>query len=155
MEVPAGAGASLAGLFRALSRDASALIRLEFALARAELRRNVRAVARRAALAVLGASAALLGLLVLLAALVVGVGDLMGGRYALGALAVGLVLLAAGGGVALLGLRRARQAALAPGTVATLRDTGRWARAEARELRAGLTTAASRGGATAGTERRA
>ncbi len=132
----------LGDLFRALSRDASALLRQEFALAKAEIRQNVRAIARDGVLVVLGAVAALLGLLVLLAALVIGVGDLMGDHYALGALAVGVVLLAVGGGLALAGVKKAKATSLAPEeTLATLRDTGEWARAEAQGVRAVLTGA--------------
>lgn len=127
----------LGELFRTLSRDASALLRQEFALAKAELRHNVRALARDGILVALGALCALLGLLVLLAALVIGVGDLMGDRYALGALVVGVVLAAIGGGLALTGAGRAKHASLAPDeTLASLRGTGEWARAEAQELRA-------------------
>lgn len=152
-DVPDPAGARspsndrpLGELFRALSRDASALVRQEFALARAELRQNVRAIARDTVLVVLGGVVALLGLLVLLAALVVAVGDLMGDRYALGALVVGLVLLALGGGLAILGAKKATQTPLAPEeTLATLRDTGDWARTEATEFRAALTGAAPHG----------
>lgn len=129
----------LGELFRALSRDATALVRQEFALARAELRGNVRAVARGTALVALGGFTALLGLLVLLAFLVVFAGDLLGDRYALGALIVGGVLLAIGGGLALLGLRKAKQAPIAPEeSIASLRDTGAWARGEVTELRAAL-----------------
>lgn len=138
------AGRPLGELFRALSRDASALVRQEFALARAELRQNVRAIARDTVLVVLGGVVALLGLLVLLAALVVAVGDLMGDRYALGALIVGLVLLAIGVGLAVVGAKKAKQTPLAPEeTFATLRDTGDWARVEATEFRAALTRGAS------------
>ncbi|HST57939.1 MAG TPA: YhjD/YihY/BrkB family envelope integrity protein [Longimicrobium sp.] len=137
----------LGELFRALSRDASALLRQEFALAKAEIRQNVRAIARDGVLVVLGAVSALLGLLVLLAALVIGVGDLMGDRYALGALVVGVVLLAVGGGLALAGVRKAKATPLAPETtLATLRDTGDWARGEAQEVRAVLTGAAAADG---------
>lgn len=137
----------LGELFRALSRDGSALLRQEFALARAEIRQNVRAVARDGVLVVLGAVSALLGLLVLLAALVIGVGDLMGDRYALGALVVGVALLAAGGGLALAGIRKAKATPLAPEeTLATLRVTGAWARGEAQDFRAVLTGAAAADG---------
>jgi membrane protein len=134
-----GAERPLGDLFRALSRDASALLRQELALARAEVTRNLRAVARDSVLVAAGASVALLGVLVLLAALVVAVGGLLGDRYALGALIVGAVLIAIGGGLAVLGLRKARQATLAPEeALATLRDTGEWARAEASGFRAAL-----------------
>jgi membrane protein len=143
-----GAERPLGELFRALSRDASALVRQEFVLARTEVKHNVRALARDAVLVVLGGFTALLGLLVLLAALVVGVGDLLGDRYALGALVVGILLLAAGGGVALLGIKKAAATPLAPEeTLATLRDTEDWARAEAQELHAALAGPAADGSA--------
>lgn len=137
-----GAERPLGDLFRALSRDATALVRQEFALARAELRRNARAVARDTVLVVVGGFTALLGMLVLLAALVVGVGDLLGDRHALGALLVGIVLVATGGGLALVGLKKAKQTPVAPReALASLRDTGEWAREEVSELRAVLTGA--------------
>jgi membrane protein len=140
----AGAERPLGELFRALSRDASALVRQEFVLARAEVGQNVRSLARDAVLVVLGGFTALLGVLVLLAALVVGVGDLMGDRYALGALVVGVVLLAVGGGLALVGIKKAGETPLAPEeTLATLRDTGDWARAEAQGFRAALAGSAA------------
>jgi membrane protein len=130
----------LGTLVRSLSRDAARLVRQEIALAREEVRRNARAVARDAALIALGGTVAALGGLVLLAALVIAAGDLLGGRYALGALLVGLLLLATGGGTALLGVRRARRARLAPeAAIATLRDTGEWARAEVAQARAAAT----------------
>lgn len=138
----AGPERPLGDLFRALSRDAAALVRQEFALARAEVKRNVRALARDTVLVVLGGFVALLGLLVLLAALVVAVGDWMGDRYALGALLVGVLLLAIGGGLAVLGLKKATRTPLAPEeTLAILRDTGAWARGEASGFRAALTGA--------------
>lgn len=134
---PADAERPLGELLRSLSRDAAHLVRQEIALARAEVRRNVRAAARDSALIVLGGTVAALGGLVLLAALVVAAGDLLGDRYALGALLVGLVLLAIGGGLAFAGARKARSAPLAPAeTLATLRETGAWARAEAAQVRA-------------------
>ena len=130
---------SLGELLRALSRDAALLLRGEFALARAEIARGIRSLARDAVLVALGAAVVLAGVLVLLAALVLAVGDLLGDRYALGALIVGAVLLAAGGGMAMLGLRRARAASLAPEeALESLRDTGAWARAEASGIRAAL-----------------
>lgn len=129
----------LGDLFRALSRDAGALVRQELALARAELRRNVRAAARDTVLVALGGSTALLGLLVLLAALVVGVGDALGDRHALGALIVGAVLLVLGAGLAATGWKQAKRTPLAPaGSLAALRDTGHWARGEVSGLRAAL-----------------
>jgi membrane protein len=141
-DAPEPAERPLGELFRALSRDASSLLRAEFALARSEVKQNVRAVARDTVGAALGGFIALLGVLVLLAALVIAAGDLMGDRYALGALVVGVLLLAIGGGLAVLGVKKAGGTPLAPeDALATLRDTGNWARAEASGFRATLTGA--------------
>ncbi|HEX2209246.1 MAG TPA: YhjD/YihY/BrkB family envelope integrity protein [Longimicrobium sp.] len=126
----------LGELLRSLSRDAAHLIRQEIALARAEVTRNARAAARDTVRIVMGGVIAALGGVVLLAALVIAAGDLLGDRYPLGALLVGLVLLAIGGCLAAIGIRKARQARLAPEeTLATLRETGEWARAEVGRVR--------------------
>jgi membrane protein len=134
---PAADGqAPLGELLRTLSRDAAHLVRQEIALARAEVARSARAVARDAVLIVAGGVVAALGGVVLLAALVIAAGGLLGGRYALAALLAGLVLLAGGGALAFLGVRKASRARLAPAeTIATLRETGAWARAEVAQVR--------------------
>jgi membrane protein len=127
----------LGELLRSLSRDAALLVRQEIALARAEVARSVSAAVRGSVLAIVGAVVAAPGALVLLAAVVIGAGELLGDRYALGALLVGLVLLAIGGGLAFIGVRKARSVSLAPEeTLATLRETGAWARTEAAHVRA-------------------
>ncbi|MBB6068403.1 YihY family inner membrane protein [Longimicrobium terrae] len=144
---------SLGDLFRALSNDASALVRQEIALARTEVKQSVTSMAADAVKIVLGAILAGLGGLVLLAALVVSVGDLLGDRYALGALIVGLVLLAGGGVLALMGLRDAKKTKLAPEqALSSLRDTGEWARGEVSGIRSALGghAAADSGTATLG-----
>lgn len=126
----------LGELLRTLSRDAAFLVRQEIALARAEVARSVGTMARNSVLVVAGAVLAAPGALVLLAAVVIGVGDLLGDRYALGALLVGGVMLAAGGALILIGIRKARGARLAPAeTIATLRETGAWAAAEVAQVR--------------------
>ena len=126
----------LGELLRTLSRDAALLVRQEIALASAELARSVRALARNSALVVVGGVLAGPGALVLLAALVIGVGDLLGRRYALGALIVGVVMLAAGGALIAIGIRKAKAARVVPAeTIATLRETGAWARAEVAGVR--------------------
>jgi membrane protein len=137
----------LGTLVRSLSRDAARLVRQEIALARAEVRQNARAVVRDTALIAVGGTVAALGGLVLVAALVIAAGDLLGGRYALGALLVGLLLLTLGGGIAFAGLRKARRARLAPeAAIAVLRETGEWARAEAAQVRAAATGGQRRAG---------
>lgn len=139
---------SLGELFRALSNDASALVRQEITLARTEMKQSVTSMAADAVKIVLGAILAGMGALVLLAALVVSVGGLLGDRYALGALIVGLVLLIAGGVLAVMGLRDAKKARLAPEqALSSLRDTGEWARGEV----AGIKNALSGNTADSGT----
>lgn len=134
-----GKNASLATLVRRLAADASTLARQEVALARAELRQGVRSVAAHAGRITAGAAIILAGALVLVQALVLGLGDALDGRYWLASLIVGGVLLAAGLIVLLTGVRGARARSLAPGrTLATLRETGDWARAEASALRSSL-----------------
>ncbi|HYR08179.1 MAG TPA: YhjD/YihY/BrkB family envelope integrity protein [Longimicrobium sp.] len=126
----------LGELLRSLSRDAAFLVRQEIALARAELTRSIGTVARNSVLVVIGAVLAAPGALVLLAALVIGVGDLLGDRYALGALLVGVVMLGAGGALMFIGIRRAKRARVVPeATIATLRETGAWAAAEVAHVR--------------------
>ncbi|HEX8395385.1 MAG TPA: YhjD/YihY/BrkB family envelope integrity protein [Longimicrobium sp.] len=141
---------SLGELFRNLSNDASALVRQEIALARTEVKQNVTAVARDAVKIVIGAILAGLGGLVLLAALVAFVGDLLGDRYALGALIVGLVLLIAGGVLAMLGIKDAKKTRLAPEqAISSLRDTGQWAKGEVSGLKSALGGHATGDGAAA------
>jgi membrane protein len=138
---------SIAVLLRRLGTDTAALVRQQVALARAELTQNVRTAAGDAAKLALGAVTAAVGALVLLEALVFGLGDLLGGRYWLGALIVGVLVIAAAAALLLAGVRATRSHSLAPGrTLATLRDTGDWAKAEASALRSSL-TGASDGGA--------
>jgi membrane protein len=127
---------SLGELFRALAADASALIRHEMALARAEMRQNVRAVARDMSGAAVGAGLALVGLLVLVVAIIAFLGDLMGGRYALAALIVAVVLIGGGAFLVLRGVKQFQKGKVAPeAALASLRETGDWAKSEATELK--------------------
>lgn len=149
---PAGGERPLGELLRSLSADAAFLVRQEIALARGEVTRSVATIARNSVLVIVGTVLAAPGLLVLLAALVIGAGELLGDRYALGAFLVGAALLAIGGGMALVGIRKARRASLAPEeTIATLRETGAWAAAEVAQVRQrakrdrGMRTAAETG----------
>lgn len=129
----------LGELFRSLTSDATRLIRQEAALARAEISANVRTLAADAGKVIAGAVLATAGALVLLEALVLGVGVLLDYRYWLSALIVGALLLAVGGGLAFVGARAARGRKVAPArALSNLRETGNWARGEALELRAAL-----------------
>ncbi|HSU12815.1 YhjD/YihY/BrkB family envelope integrity protein [Longimicrobium sp.] len=130
---------SLGELFRRLGADASALVRHEVALAKLELRQNLRSLASDAGKAAAGAAIAAVGALVLLEALVFGVGDLLGRRYWLSALIVGVLLVTIGVILLLAALKHARSRPLAPEVaLGTLRETGDWAKDEAAELRSAL-----------------
>jgi membrane protein len=138
----AGGDDSIAVLLRRLGADSASLLRQQIALARAELTHNVRSAAGAAARLAIGAATAAVGALVLLESLVLGLGDLLGGRYWLAALIVGVVLAVAGAVLLMMAMRATRSHSLAPErTLAELRETAEWARTEAAELRASLTGA--------------
>ncbi|HEX2203310.1 MAG TPA: YhjD/YihY/BrkB family envelope integrity protein [Longimicrobium sp.] len=138
-EPPVDDTPSVGELFRSLSTDASRLVRQEIALARAEMRRNVSSLAGNAGKILVGAVLASVGALVLVAALVAGLGELLGDRYWLSALLVGVVFVGAGGFLVFSGLKKAKEASLAPAeTLETLRETGDWAKTEVTGLRAAL-----------------
>lgn len=129
---------SLGSLFRDLSADASVLIRQEVALAKSEMRRNVRALVRDVGSMAAWGAVTVVGGLVLVAFLVAGLGDLLD-NYWLAALVVGLAFVAVGAFMALRALRHLRTVRMRPEeTVATLRDTQAWAQGEAAGLRAAL-----------------
>jgi len=136
---PAYAAESIGELFGRLGADASSLVRQELALARAELRQGARSLVGNAARLAIGGVTTAVGGLVLLEALVFGLGDLLGGRYWLAALIVGIALVAVGAVLLLAALRAMRSQSLAPErTVATLRETGDWAKAEMTAPRSSL-----------------
>ncbi|HET7229657.1 MAG TPA: YhjD/YihY/BrkB family envelope integrity protein, partial [Longimicrobium sp.] len=133
------AGESVAALVRSLGDDASTLVRHEIALAKAELRQSAGSLASHAGKVAAGAVIAGIGALLLLEALVLGLGDALGGRYWLAALITGVLLLAGGAVLLLAGIRGARAQSLAPAqTLQSLRETGDWAKAEAASLRSSL-----------------
>ncbi|MBV9111102.1 MAG: YihY family inner membrane protein [Gemmatimonadetes bacterium] len=130
---------SLGELLRRLGTDSAALVRHELALARLELRRSARALAGDTARVAIGGAVAAIGALLLLEALVFGLGDLAGRRYWLSSLVLGVLLAIVGGVLLATALKHARSRSIAPTeTIGTLRETGEWARAEAAGIRATL-----------------
>ncbi len=129
---------SLGDLLKNLTTDATRLVRQEAALAKSELRANVRAVARDAGGVAVGAIIAAVGALVLVAALVAFLGDVMGDRYALAALIVGGVFVAIGGFLVMRALKELKKGkGVAPAeALATVRDTTGWAKGEVADLKA-------------------
>lgn len=130
----------LGDLLRDLAADGAALIRQEITLAKVELREKVRGLARNGGKMAVGGGVALVGLLVLIAFLVVGLGVLLGGAYWLSSLIVAVLLLGVGGGLAFLGAKSISSSSLAPeASMESVRETTVWAGEEVRELRATLT----------------
>ncbi len=136
-----GAGPGLTDLFRRLADHASSLVRGEVALAKLEMREAMRGVVRDSSKLAIALTLAWFGGLALTAAAAIGVGHLLGGRYATGALIVGVVFLAIGGLLARSGMRAFSSGELRPdATLASLDRTGTWAKQELRELKKELTT---------------
>lgn len=136
---PVAAEPSLGELFRQLAQDSSLLIRQEVALAKAEMRENVRSAARSATLLAVGGAIAAVGTLVLSAFLVLLLGELLG-NYWLSALIVGVLFLAVGGVMVSSNLKGLRANDLKPEqSLDSLREDGQWIRQEIQEAKRELT----------------
>lgn len=121
----------LTGLFGDLARESTRLFRQEVALAKAEISSKVGQMGMGAAELVAGGLIAYAGLLVLLAAAVLGLALLL--RPWLAALIVGVVVVVIGVGLALKGRRDVASNKLAPDrTLRTLRDDADWAQEQMR-----------------------
>jgi uncharacterized membrane protein YqjE len=133
-----GTEPALGDLFRQLAQDSATLVRQEMNLAKAELKSNVQAVARDAAMVAVGGILALVGATVLLAFLVVAVGDALD-NYWLGALVVGLLFLLAGGILAMTSLKKLKHEEVAPTrTLETLKEDKQWLQSEIKQARRDL-----------------
>ena len=128
----------LGDLFRQLAQDSAALVRQEMALARAELKANVKSVARDAAMVAVGGVLALVGVMVLIAFLVVALGDALD-NYWLGALIVGALFLLVGGVLAMTSLKKLKAEEVAPTrTLETLKEDKQWLQSEIKQARRDL-----------------
>ena len=117
---------SLSELFAELSRETSLLVRKEVELAATEMTVTVRTAASHAATIAAGGALAHAGLLVLLAAVVLGLVQL-GVSAWLSALIVAVVVMAAGYGMVSKGLGRMRTTHFAPTrTIESLKETATW-----------------------------
>jgi uncharacterized membrane protein YqjE len=119
-----GAEPALGDLFRQLAQDSATLVRQEVALAKAELRENVKSVARDTAKIAVGAVLAAVGALVMVAFLVLLLGDVVG-RYWAGALIVGVLFVGIG-------------AILAMGAMKRLKEDKQWLQSEMKQVRRDL-----------------
>ena len=131
---------SLGALFGQLAQESSTLIRQEIGLAKAELRAGMRETTSGAAKVGIAAGVAAAGALVLIAFLVLLLGDLLD-NYWLSALIIGAVLTLVGGVLAMSGIRKLKGAQLSPqATIETLKEDREWAKAEVRQAKQDLRT---------------
>lgn len=136
----AGEEPSLGELFRQLAQDSATLVRQEVALARAEMRQNVRKVGKDLAYLALGGAILLAGMLVLTAFLVVLIGDLID-NYWLGALIIGVIYAVIGAVLVSRGRANLQDGEIKPErTLDSLREDKDWAQAEVQQVKRGLTS---------------
>jgi uncharacterized membrane protein YqjE len=129
---------ALGDLFRQLAQDSATLVRQEMNLAKAELKSNVKSVARDAVMVAIGGILALVGVVVLIAFLVVAVGDALD-NYWLGALVVGVLFLLVGGLLAMSSLNKLKHEEVAPTrTLETLKEDKQWLQSEIKQARRDL-----------------
>jgi uncharacterized membrane protein YqjE len=121
-------------LFKRLSSDGSHLVRQEIQLAKAELRESASTMGQAAAKVGIAAMLALPGIMAVVAALVIGLGIIIGSYWA-SALIVGVVILA----IAALMAKRAiagLKSGLAPReTVRAVREDLDWAKRESQRVK--------------------
>ncbi|MES2522105.1 MAG: phage holin family protein [Gemmatimonadota bacterium] len=133
--------ASLGDLFKRLTTDTGELIRQEANLAKAEFRETGSRLAGDAREIGIAAGLALAGALALVAFLVIGLGNLLGDRYWLSSLIVGVVALVVGMMMAKSAVNDMKSRSIKPQqTIDSLREDKAWAGQQARELSHDLTT---------------
>jgi xanthine/uracil permease len=116
----------LGDLFHDLTEEAKRLARQEVELAKTELMEKATALGKDIAFIAAGGVLAYSGFLVLLAALVIGLGHLIGPGLA--ALLVGAVVVGIGAGLIQSGVKKMKQMSLTPNeTVTQLKETKQWA----------------------------
>lgn len=131
---------SLGKLFQELAQESSTLIKQEAALAKAEMRENLKHLAKDAVLLAIGGGLLLVGLLVLTAFLVMILADLFDDAYWLGALIIGAIYALIGGILLAKAKSGFQHDDLKPDqTIQTLKDDKRWAQAEAKQAKRDLT----------------
>lgn len=121
---------SLTELVAALSRDTSALIRQEVAIARTEIMQKAYGMGKDVGFIVAGGGAAYAGFLALIAALIIALRK-AGLSWWLSAFVGGSLTIGAGAALILKGVTNLRQADLMPTeTIETLKENTEWAKNE-------------------------
>jgi hypothetical protein len=125
----------LRDLLRQLAAEGSALLRNEMALAKLEMREMGRELAIDSAKVATALALALVGGLAVTTAAIIALGNLLGGMYALSALIIGVVLLAAGAIFARSGIAGLKKPPRPEQTVQTMKDNREWARDEVQHFK--------------------
>jgi hypothetical protein len=131
---------SLGELFKRLSADMGDLVRQEVDLAKSEMGRVGSAGGKSAAGFGIALVLSICGALAITAFAIIGLGDLTGGRYALWALIVGVVALAAAGILAKSAINRLKQGIKPQKTLETIREDKAWAGREVQDFKRDVTS---------------
>jgi len=122
---------SLGELFAELARETSVLVRQEVELAKTEMTQKVSQVGRDAGTIGIGGAIAYAGLLVLISAVILGLGEIM--PLWLSALLVGLVVAILGSIVIQRGVSALKRADLTPRqTIQSLKEDTEWAKEQTK-----------------------
>jgi uncharacterized membrane protein YqjE len=128
----------LGDLLKQLAQDSATLVRQEMALAKAEMKENLRATVRQAAMVAVGGLVALVGVLVLIAFLVTAISDALDEPWA-GPLIVGGIFLLVGALLAMRAMKALKRESLAPDrTIETLKEDKQWLQSEIKQARRDL-----------------
>jgi uncharacterized protein HemX len=132
-ERPAGKeDRSLGELFAELTRETTTLVRQEVDLAKTEMSHKAAEVGKDVGFLAAGGAAAYAGLLALIAALIIGLGQ-AGVTWWLSALVVGLIVAGIGGFLVWRGLNNLKHETKAPlETIETLKEDARWAKEQTK-----------------------
>jgi uncharacterized membrane protein YqjE len=123
-------------LLKQLASEGGDLVRGEMALAKLEMRDMARQLAADSAKVAASIALAMTGGLALLAAAIIGLGNLLDGRYALSALIIGVAILLIGGIMARAGIAGLKDNNHRPEeTVRSLKRDKEWATRELQEFK--------------------
>jgi high-affinity K+ transport system ATPase subunit B len=125
-------------LLKQLAGEGTDLVRNEISLAKLEMREMAREVALDSAKLAASLGLALIGVLALLAAAIIGLGNVLDGRYALSALIIGVIMVAIGGVLASAGIKGLKNVPQPDATKRSLQRDKEWASREAREFKEGI-----------------
>jgi hypothetical protein len=127
--------APVGDLIRQLGSDGAALLRNEVALAKLEMREMAREVALDSARIFGALTVGFVGMLALITAGIIALGNALDGRYALAALIAGLIMIVIGAFLARSGIAGFKRRPKPEQTVATLKSVSHWVKDEINDFK--------------------